>query len=164
MWQHDKPWHGRWIGPIRAPQDAAAGIFLIAVGVIALWQGADLSAGTLNQIGPGMLPRALAVLTAVCGIALVVEAFLTPGVGLERWSLRGLLFVLGAVVAFALVVRPLGLVVAGPLAVIIGSFASPETRLVETLIFSAIMTTFCVVLFKFLLGLPIPVAPWLIGY
>jgi hypothetical protein len=26
------------------------------------------------------------------------------------------------------------------------------------------MTVFCVVLFKYLLSLPIPLAPWLIGY
>jgi hypothetical protein len=26
------------------------------------------------------------------------------------------------------------------------------------------MTAFCLVLFKVVLGLPIPVAPWLIGY
>ena len=42
---------------IRAPQESAAGLFLIAIAAIALWQEADLAAGTLNQMGPGMLPR-----------------------------------------------------------------------------------------------------------
>jgi putative tricarboxylic transport membrane protein len=149
---------------IRAPQDAAAGLFLIALAAVALWQGAELSAGSLGQVGPGMLPRALAVLTGVCGVALVVGAFMGDGAGLERWHLRGPLFILGAAVAFGLTVRPLGLAVAGPLAVVIGAFASHETRLVETLVFGAIMTAFCLGLFKYALGLPIPVAPWLIGY
>ena len=149
---------------IRAWQDAAGGLFLVAVAAFALWQGADLAAGTPNQMGPGMLPRGLAVLVGVCGVALVVESFLTDGVGLERWHIRGPLFILGAAVAFALAVRPLGLAVAGPLAVIIGAFASRDTRLVETLIFGIAITAFCIGLFKFMLSLPIPVAPWLIGY
>jgi hypothetical protein len=27
-----------------------------------------------------------------------------------------------------------------------------------------VLTTFCAVLFRFLLGLPLPLAPWLLGY
>jgi heme A synthase len=45
-----------------------------------------------------------------------------------------------------------------------GAFASPETRIREVVIFGVVMTVFCVGLFKYALGLPIPVAPWLIGY
>ena len=66
--------------------------------------------------------------------------------------------------AFGLTVRPLGLVVAGPLAIVIGAFASNEVRWERTLVFGALMTAFCIGLFKFALGLPIPLAPWLIGY
>ena len=71
---------------------------------------------------------------------------------------------LGAVVAFGLTVRPLGLVVAGPLAIVISAFASNEVRWGETLVVGVLMTAFCIGLFKFALGLPIPLAPWLIGY
>jgi putative tricarboxylic transport membrane protein len=150
---------------LRAPQDGAAGLFLVAIATFALWQSAELPAGTLNQMGPGMLPRALAVLTGGCGLALLVQAFRSSGgPALDRWSLRGPLCILGAVVAFALAVRPLGLVAAGPLAILIGGLASPETRWHEVAIFAVAITGFCLLLFKFLLGLPMPVAPWLIGY
>ena len=149
---------------IRAPQDAAGGVFLILLAIFALWQGADLSAGTLGQIGSGMLPRALAVLTLLCGVTLVVESVLTRGAGLDRWGVRGPVFILGAAVAFALAVRPLGLAVAGPLVVMVSAMASRETRPVETLVFGTVITIFCLLLFKFALNLPIPVAPWLIGY
>lgn len=149
---------------LRSPQDAAAGLFLIAVAAVALWQGAVLSAGSLGQVGPGMLPRALAVATALCGVALVVQSFFADGAGLGRWPLRGPLFVLGGAVAFGLAVRPLGLAVAGPMVVLISAMASHETRWIEALVFGAVMTTFCLLLFKVALGLPIPVAPWAIGY
>ena len=67
-------------------------------------------------------------------------------------------------VVFGLAVRPLGLVVAGPLAIMIGAIASDEVRWGETIIFGTVMTAFCIGLFKFALGLPIPLAPWLLGY
>lgn len=149
---------------LRSPQDAAAGVFLLVLGAIALWGGASLSAGSLGQIGPGMWPRALAALTVLGGIGLFVGAFFAPGAGLERWGLRGPLFVLGAAVVFALTIRPIGLAVAAPAAVVISALASRETRWLEVVIFAVVMTVLCVGLFKYALGLPIPLAPWLIGY
>ena len=74
------------------------------------------------------------------------------------------MFVIGAVVAFGLAVRPLGLVVAGPLAIMIGAIASDEVRWKETLVVGVGVTMFCIGLFKFALGLPIPLAPWFLGY
>ena len=145
-------------------QDAGAGFFLIAIGAIGFWQSLALAAGTLNQIGPGMLPRALAVGVVLCGLALVAETWLGEGERLERWSIRGPVFILGAVVLFALTVRPLGLVVAGPLAIAVSGFASRETHWLETIVFGVVMTAFCIGLFKFALGLPIPVWPWLTGW
>jgi putative tricarboxylic transport membrane protein len=156
--------HVRRIGRIRAPQDAAAGVFLIAIAVFALWHSAELATGTLRALGPGMVPHALAVLLGICGLVLLTNALLTEGAGLERWSLRGPLFVFGAAVLFALAIRPLGLAVAGPLLIGVSGMASHETRWRETLVFGLVMTLFCLGLFKLLLSLPIPVAPWLIGY
>lgn len=149
---------------IRAPQDFAAGLLLLGVAGFALWQGAGLAAGTWSQLGPGMLPRTLAIAVGLLGLALVVEALLSSGERLERWSIRGPVLILGAAVAFGLTVRPLGLAVAGPLCMLIGAFASKETRWVEAVGFAVVMTLFCLGLFKWALGLPIPVAPWLLDY
>jgi putative tricarboxylic transport membrane protein len=149
---------GRW------SQDAGAGLFLIAIGLIGFWQSLPLAAGSLSQLGPGMLPRAISVLVAVCGVALFLEGWFAGGERLERWAVRGPVFILGAVVVFALTVRPLGLAVAGPLAVALSGFASRETHWLETIAFGVAMTVFCLGLFKFALGLPIPVAPWLLGW
>jgi putative tricarboxylic transport membrane protein len=145
-------------------QDFAGGLTIIAVAVFAFWQGWELPMGTFGGMGPGMLPRGLAVLLAALGALLCLDAVLEGGERLQRWSLRGPLFVLAAVVAFGAAVRPLGLVIAGPLAIVIGAFASSEVRWSETLVVGTIMTVFCIGLFKFALGLPIPLAPWLLGY
>jgi putative tricarboxylic transport membrane protein len=145
-------------------QDFVGGLVIIAVAAFAFWAGSDLPIGTFGGMGPGMLPKVLAVLLGLLGILLVIDARLEGGLPLERWSIRAPAFVLGAVVAFGLAVRPLGLLIAGPLAVIISAFASDEVRWIETIVFGLAMTAFCIGLFKFALGLPIPLAPWLIGY
>jgi putative tricarboxylic transport membrane protein len=145
----------------RSPQDIASGLFLILVAGFAIWQSTELPMGTLRTMGPGMLPRALAVLVGVSGIVLLISAFFEDGEKLTRWHLRGPIFILGGVVVFALTIRTLGLAFAGPLAMIIGSFASEEMRWKETIIFAAGMTAFCILLFKVALGLPIPVVAFM---
>jgi putative tricarboxylic transport membrane protein len=145
-------------------QDFAGGLVIIAVAAFAFWQGSDLPIGTLGGMGPGMLPKSLAVLLGLLGALLLVDAVMEPGPRLERWSIRGPVLVMGGIVAFGLAVRPLGLIVAGPLAIMIAAFGSDEVRWGETILFGAAMTAFCIGLFKFALGLPIPLAPWLLGY
>ena len=148
---------------IRAPQDAAGGGLLVALSLFSLWQGAELASGSLGHVGPGLLPLALGACTGVCGLVLVVGAFWNDGAAIGRWPWRGPVCVLGAAVAFGLAIRPLGLAVAGPLAVIIAALADRDTRWTETLIFTVAMTVFCIGLFRYGLSLPIPIAPWLIG-
>ncbi|WP_134494095.1 tripartite tricarboxylate transporter TctB family protein [Microvirga pakistanensis] len=156
-------------GPVRAPQGIAGGILLIALAALALWLTRDLDQGTLNAMGPAMLPRWLAIGVGLSGLALIAFAFIRDGEPLERWSLRGPFFVIVAILAFAVTIRPfsfgalslpgLGLVVAGPLAILIGGYATPEARFRELLILSLSLTPFCMVLFGDLLNLPIPVFP-----
>jgi hypothetical protein len=147
----------------------AGGLLLIALAALALWLTRDLDQGTLNAMGPAMLPRWLAIGVGLSGLALLAAAFLKDGDRLERWSLRGPVFVIGAILAFAvtirgysfgsLVVPGLGLLVSGPLAIIIGGFATPEARLRDLVILALSLTPFCMVLFGDLLNLPIPVFP-----
>lgn len=142
---------------IRAPREFAAGVSLVALAGFALWASADLEAGQLGSVGPGMLPRAVAVLLGVAGLAFVIVALLKDGEGLERWSLRGPLFVTLGVVGFALTIRTVGLALAGPLVVLVGGAGSSEARVKELVIFAVVVTLFCIGLFRYLLGLPIPI-------
>jgi hypothetical protein len=146
---------------VRAPQDFAAGAFLVAVGLFAFWQASDLPAGTLRAIGPGMLPRSVAAMVGLGGITLAAYSFFEDGPRMERWRWRGPFFILGGIILFALTIRPLGLIVAGPLAMFFGSMGSEEFRWKESIIFSIVLTALCILLFKAALRLPIPVAPFL---
>ena len=143
-------------------QDFLGGLAIIAVAVFAYWQARHLPTAAAGGMGPGTLPKGLAVLLGGLGVLLVLHSLKSENMG--RWSVRGPLFVLGGLVLFGLAVRPLGLLIAGPLAIAAAAFASSEVRWRETLIYGVLMTLFCVALFKFALGLPIPLAPWLVGY
>ena len=143
-------------------QDMVGGLAVIAVAGLAYWLARNLPTGAAGGIGPGALPKGLAVLLGGLGVLLILNSSRSESPG--RWSLRGPLFVLGALVLFGLAVRPLGLAVAGPLAIVAAGLGSSEVRWRETLVYGVAMTAFCVGLFKFALGLPIPLAPWLVGY
>ena len=167
-------------GLVRSPFDLAGGLFLLGIAALGLAGGFNLPFGTLSGIGSGLMPRVVAVLVGAFGALLVVQALIFDGDQLEKWHLRGPVFVLGAVLAFAMVIRgstlnfggffgipllatvkvpALGLLVAGPLAVIISSFADQGTRLREIAVFAVVMTLLCGLLFKELLNLPIPFDP-----
>jgi hypothetical protein len=160
---------------IASPQDFAAGLFLILLGVGAWWASSNLNMGTLRAMGPGMLPKSLAVITSGLGVILMLQSLKVEGPALESWNWRALFFVTLGACLFALTIRgtdgpgildlpAIGLIAAGPLVAIVAAFASPETKWGEVLIFAAVMTAFCAGLFKYALGLPIPLAPWLLGY
>lgn len=161
-------------GLVKSPQDFGAGIFLIVFAAIGFFGAWELKFGQLRGIGPGLMPKVMAVLLAAFGVLLIVTSLITRGSLLERWSIRGPFFVLGAVLLFAATIRgfdfgvlkmpPLGLVVAGPLAVMVSAFADHETRWSEVLIFAIAITAVCIGMFKYILKLPIPIAPWLLGY
>lgn len=142
---------------VRSPRDLVAGASLVALALLALWAGARLDVGTLRAVGPGMLPRAVAVAVGVAGLLLVALSFLRDGASLGRWPLRGPVFVCLAVVAFSLTIRTVGLALAGPLVVIVSGAASPESRPRELVVFALVMTAFCIGLFRYVLSLPIPV-------
>jgi putative tricarboxylic transport membrane protein len=157
----------------RVSRDLSAGACLLGIAALATWQGSNLELGTLRQMGPGMVPRMLAVAVGLCGGVLGVRSLVQPeaapeaaaGAAASRWhALRAPVYLVAAATVFGLSVRPLGLVVAAPLSILISTWASPESKRRESLLFALGMTTFCVVLFRRLLSLPIPLAPWLIGY
>jgi hypothetical protein len=167
-------------GPVKSPLDFAGGLFLLALAVVGFAGGFNLPTGTLSGIGSGLLPKTLAVLIAAFGILLLVQGLLFEGDQLERWHLRGPVYVLGSVIVFALLIRGstlnfggvlgipllatvkvpgLGLIVAGPLSVIIAAFADRETRPVEIVVYSIAITLLSGLMFKELLNLPIPFDP-----
>jgi putative tricarboxylic transport membrane protein len=146
------------------PRDIGAGIFLMLIAAIGIMMTGDLGSGDSVGIGPGLMPLGVSGLLALVGIVVLIGGVSTRNETVSLGSLRGPVFVLGAVALFAATVRPLGLAIAGPIAVVISALADPQSKPLEIAIFTVAITTFCVLLFKYALRLPIPLAPILLGY
>jgi hypothetical protein len=142
---------------LQAPQDFVAGTSLVVLALFALWASRDLHAGRLGAPGPGMFPRVLASGVLATGLALVAASLFRKGEALTRWPMRGPFFICLSVLVFALTIRTPGLAVAGPAVVLVSGGASPETRWRELAIFAVAITAACILLFRVLLRLPVPI-------
>jgi hypothetical protein len=144
---------------IKSSLDVGGGLFLLALAVVGYIGAFSLPFGQLSGIGSGLLPKVVAVLVGAFGLTLLLQGFLSEGDKLERWAIRGPIFVLSGVLVFALTIRPWGLLVAGPLAVIVSAFADRDTQPVEVAVLAVALTMVSGLLFKELLSLPIPFDP-----
>jgi putative tricarboxylic transport membrane protein len=91
-------------------------------------------------------------------LILVITAFV-PGERVSNFNLRGPLFIGAALAAFAVSIRPLGFVVAGPLTILIASIADSQTRWREAALLAALLTGVSIIIFGYLLDLSIPMLP-----
>lgn len=150
-------------------QSLAGGLLLIGFALLALWAGRDLDPGSLRSIGPGGLPRAVAILIGLLGIVVAAMGWRRDASRVEAIALRPVLVILLAISVFAVTIRPwsfgavstpgLGLVGAGPLTVLVAGFAQRERDWLDLGILAAALTAFCMFLFGDLLSLPLPVMP-----
>jgi Tripartite tricarboxylate transporter TctB family len=159
------PWLGR---------ERLAGLSLIGLGALALWASSDLPFASEFGVSSGLVPRLLSLMIFGLGVLQLYFSWNEPGPSTGSWRMHTMLPVVAAVVLFAVTIRgyefgpihipELGLLVATPLAVVVSGLAAKDSKLPELLIFAAVLTAFCIGLFRYALGLSLPVAPWLIGY
>jgi Tripartite tricarboxylate transporter TctB family len=143
---------------IKGPQDFTAGAVMVIFGALAYYFSRELPLGKGANLGPGSFPFGVSILIVLLGGFIAVNGILKDGQPLERWSWRGLVFILGSICVFAATIRPLGLLVSGPLLIVLSSFAMDEKiDYKELAIFTIGMTLSCIGLFKFALKQPIPV-------
>jgi len=144
---------------VRAPQDYYGGLVLCMLATLALIASADLPGQRGFAFGPGTAPRLFSGMLLVLSIAVSVVGVTTNGPAIEKYKLRGPLWVLVGIVLFAMIIRPLGLILASFLTWMISIFGTTEMRWFESVIAAAFMTVFCWALFVWLLNLPFQLWP-----
>jgi putative tricarboxylic transport membrane protein len=150
---------------ISNPRDVYGGLALVALSIFAFWACSDLAGMRGYAFGAGTAPRLFAGLLGVFGAIVALIGLFTEGPPVEPFAYRGPIFITVAVVIFAFTVRPQGLVFSSFISIVVAAYGSPEAKLGTTLIWSAILTIFCALLFPFGLNLPMPLWPnWLLPY
>lgn len=149
---------------MRLNKDSAAGLLFVVLGLAAILVAKDYEMGTARAMGPGYIPVAIGGLIALLGAALAFQglraAETSDSVAGDGWALRPLLTIVAGIIAFALMVRPAGLVASILAVVIIVRLAERGARPIETLVLGAVLAAICTAIFVVALGIPMRVFPW----
>ena len=137
-------------------RDFWAGVFLIAIGAAAMLMARDYAFGTALRMGPGYFPNVLGGMLIVFGIYLVAAGLRSGEAIAGPWSLRALVVVPASLALFGALVDRAGFIAAMLVLMFGSATATTEFRLVEALLFSALVTALCAVIFVWALGLPYP--------
>ena len=144
---------------IRINQDFVSGLMFAGWGIAGLWIGRDYPIGSALRMGPGYVPRLLCWALIALGAIIAIKGAMVVGEKIERWHWRPLIVVSIAVLAFAFLLEPGGLLAATLAIVVIGAFGGPEFRLVESLVLAAGLAVGAIVIFVYGLKLPMPIWP-----
>ena len=87
--------------------------------------------------------------TVIASLAVLVVTAL-----IARGPERGPLYVTTSILIFAGTIRPLGLILASFISIVVSAAASLEVRWRETVLWAAVLTLFCALLFPYALNLP----------
>lgn len=143
----------------RANKNLLAGGMFIAFGLLGLWLARDLDGGTAGDMGPGYFPRLVCALLIAIGGMLAAAGLMREGEAPEGWAWRPLLLVTASALAFALLLRPLGLVATLAVTITLASAAGTMLRPVALMLLVATLVAANVGIFVIALKMPIPVWP-----
>lgn len=156
------------------PKDFASGMMFIAIGAMFALVAKGLAIGdwvilqgyamgTPARMGPAFFPFWLGMLQIAFGVWIAVLALRSAGgedSAFPTFHWRPILYVLGAVVGFGIILKPLGMLLSGFLLVLAASYGNPEKfYLKSTLVLAVGLVVFCALVFVWGLSLPIPLCP-----
>ncbi len=135
---------------------------VIASGVPGLAFIPGYSMGTPARMGPGFFPFYLGSILFLIGVFVAVTGIRGkegPGSKVDTFHWRPILLVLGAVVMFGIILKAVGMLIAGWLLVMIASYGSYEFQWKRSAILGVVLVIFCALAFVAGLKLPIPLCP-----
>ncbi|BDB25060.1 membrane protein [Cupriavidus sp. TA19] len=146
---------------IRSQKDFASGLMFILVGFGFSWVARGYSMGTAAKMGPGYFPFWLGIVLALLGV-LVLAGSLSSKMEedqLARWDIKTLLWILGSVVLFGLLLKPLGMVLSVLVLVLVSSMASHEFSWKGAILNAIILVLISLGAFVYGINLQMPVWP-----
>ncbi|WP_422649099.1 Transmembrane protein [Cupriavidus sp. H18C1] len=146
---------------IRSQKDFASGLMFILVGFGFSWVARGYSMGTAAKMGPGYFPFWLGVVLALLGVLVLIGSMSSKGDGdeLARWDIKLLLWILGSVVLFGLLLKPLGMVLSVIVLVLVSSMASHEFTWRGAILNTIVLVLISMGAFVYGINLQMPVWP-----
>jgi hypothetical protein len=155
---------------IKSQKDFYSGLMFMLIGGAFAWGATSYSVGTGARMGPGYFPLLLGIVLAVLGAGILFYSLVEhteDGEPVGKFAWRPIVFVLGANVAFGILlaglpslgVPAMGLILAIYALVIIASMAGDHFVLKDVLILATILSVGSYLAFIVLLKLQMPVWP-----
>lgn len=140
-------------------KDVLAGLMFVAFGALGIVLGAGYRMGTPARMGPGYLPRLLSWTLVALGALIMLRGVISEHEAIERGRWRPIVLITIAIVAFALLIDPMGLLAAGAGLIVVGAFAAPPFKWQETLAATVVLIALSAAVFVWGLQLPITLLP-----
>jgi len=155
---------------IKSQKDFFSGLMFTAVGAAFAVGATNYTVGNGARMGPGYFPFVLGLALALVGALLLVQASVRQRREVEPlgpWAWRPLLCVLGANIAFGVLLAgvpawgwpPMGLVPAVVVLTVLASLGAGPLHWRGVLALAAVLALGSVLVFVYLLRLPLPVGP-----
>lgn len=146
---------------IKDAKDFWSGVMFAAFGLAFIVFSRRYDMGTAARMGPAYFPTVLGGLLLLLGVGVSIKGLTaqTDDGRVAPFHFKPLILVLGAVVAFGLLLRPAGLMVALAALVFISSLGSDEFRLRDVLLLTVALALLVLAVFIWGLGLTVPVLP-----
>jgi Tripartite tricarboxylate transporter TctB family len=143
----------------RPSKNLLAGLMFVAFGLAGLWLGRDLETGTASDMGPGYFPFVVCALLIVLGGALAAASLLRAGEPAEGLAWKPLLLITLAALAFAFLLKPLGLVGTLAATTVLASAAGTMLQPLRLALLATVLIAVNVGVFVVVLKMPIPLWP-----
>ncbi|MGE5512952.1 MAG: tripartite tricarboxylate transporter TctB family protein [Bacteroidota bacterium] len=142
---------------VRKPKDLILGAVFLLISLLVISIAAGYEMGTSRQMGPGYLPLILGGCLSLIGLILIGGSLFGPVVTHDAFMLRPAAFVLGATLMFAVLIRPLGLLLTVLLVVLPAALASSRNQILPVLALALALSIGTTLLFPLALGQQVPV-------
>ncbi len=115
--------------------------------------------GSSVRMGPAYFPAVLGGLLAALGLVVLLDSIVEEGPAVAKFHFRPVLFLAASSLAFASLLKPLGLVLASAALVFISAYGGHEFKWKEVAIMTVVLVIASVLVFVKALVLPFPICP-----
>lgn len=145
---------------IKSPKDFWAGLMFIGFGLFfTITAQLSYQMGSAVRMGPAYFPTVLGGMLAILGAIVMIDSFVLTGEKVAKFHFRPLLFILASSLAFAYLLKPLGLVLASVALIFISAYGGHEFKWKEVAWIALVLVIASVLVFVKGLTLPFPICP-----
>jgi hypothetical protein len=144
---------------VRSQKDFASGLLFLAFGAIFAVLAPGYNLGTTSRMGAGFFPLILGIVLAVIGVAILMQSLSGSVDRIEKLNWRALICLLGAILLFGVLLRPLGIILSLIILVLLGGLANRDFNWRERIPLALFLALLCAALFVFALKLQLPLWP-----